>query len=663
MCDVDADAVTAAVDAPSIYDIPKVLHREGLDAYVIRRLGLGFRDVDWTAWDQLLDRVHDPEHEVEVALVGKYIDLPDAYLSVTEALRAGGFHHDAKVTDPLGRLRRLPDRGRARSKALGGVDAIVVPGGLRGPRDRGQGRGAALGARAPGAHPRPLSRPAVHGHRVRPQRRRDRGGQLDRVRPADPRPGHRDDGGAEGLRRGRRRPRWDDAARRLPGDPRPRRRSSPRPTAPPRCSERHRHRYEVNNAYRDAARATPGSSSAAPRRTAHLVEFVELPADVHPYYVSTQAHPEFKSRPTRAHPLFAGLVGAAIAAQRASRLVEVERPRRSTVHMEPATTPRAASRPRPDAVADAPLTDRVEPRHPTSSRVVFAGRVWDVVEETFELGEAGRADPRVHRPPGRRRRPRPRRGRPRPAHPAVPPPGRGLEWELPAGLLDVDGEPPPSPPPASWPRRPTAPPGGGTPSSTTSPRRAARPRRCASSSPATSPSSRRRSVTSEPARSWVCRSAGPRWRRSVDAILTDAVHNPSLLIGVLTALAAREPAAGVTCARPTPRGRATPGRAPYRPDGLASPPRGPAPHAIGRRAPCRATRGTQGCRVGRVKDGSMNDTTHCPRAPTTSASFPATATRATTRRRAVSRAGSTRPRWNGSRSSSSCSSTGSSASG
>ncbi|MCB1239548.1 MAG: CTP synthase, partial [Tetrasphaera sp.] len=89
MCDVDTEAVAAAVDAPSIYDIPKVLHREGLDAYVIRRLGLTFRDVDWTAWDTLLQRVHEPEHEVEVALVGKYIDLPDAYLSVTEALRAG----------------------------------------------------------------------------------------------------------------------------------------------------------------------------------------------------------------------------------------------------------------------------------------------------------------------------------------------------------------------------------------------------------------------------------------------------------------------------------------------------------------------------------------------------------------------------------------------
>src|SRR6185436_9408049 len=97
MCDVDEEAVVTAVDAPSIYDIPKVLHAEGLDAYVVRRLNLPFRDVDWTRWDQLLQRVHHPDEEVTVALVGKYIDLPDAYLSVAEALRAGGFEHSARV--------------------------------------------------------------------------------------------------------------------------------------------------------------------------------------------------------------------------------------------------------------------------------------------------------------------------------------------------------------------------------------------------------------------------------------------------------------------------------------------------------------------------------------------------------------------------------------
>src|SRR5690348_1630432 len=125
MCDVDTEACAAAVDAPSIYDIPKVLHKEGLDAYVIRRLGLNFRDVDWHDWDELLRRVHSPEHTVEIALVGKYIDLPDAYLSVTEAMRAGGFQHNARVL-----IRWVASdecqTAEGAQRALGGVDAVCV---------------------------------------------------------------------------------------------------------------------------------------------------------------------------------------------------------------------------------------------------------------------------------------------------------------------------------------------------------------------------------------------------------------------------------------------------------------------------------------------------------------------------------------------------------
>ena len=129
MCDVDEDAVVTAADAPSIYDIPKVLHREGLDAYVVRRLDLPFRDVDWTVWDDLLRRVHHPKEEVTVGLVGKYIDLPDAYLSVGEALRAGGFAHEAKV-----HIRWIPsdecETPAGAARHLHDVDAICVPGGF-----------------------------------------------------------------------------------------------------------------------------------------------------------------------------------------------------------------------------------------------------------------------------------------------------------------------------------------------------------------------------------------------------------------------------------------------------------------------------------------------------------------------------------------------------
>ncbi len=128
-CDVDLEAVVSCVDARSIYDIPKVLHDGGLDVYVIRRLNLPFRDVDWTKWDWVLDRVHQPAHEVTIGVVGKYIDLPDAYLSVTEALRHGGFANDAKV-----RIEWIQSDGcesdAEAAAVLGGLDAICIPGGF-----------------------------------------------------------------------------------------------------------------------------------------------------------------------------------------------------------------------------------------------------------------------------------------------------------------------------------------------------------------------------------------------------------------------------------------------------------------------------------------------------------------------------------------------------
>ncbi len=181
MCDVDVEAVVAAVDAPSIYDIPKVLHSEGLDAYVVRRLDLPFRDVDWTAWDDLLRRVHHPAHEVTVALVGKYIDLPDAYLSVTEALRAGGFANDCRVN-----IRWVTSDDCATpegaERLLGDVDAVCVPGGF-GVRGIEGKLGALRFAREHGIPTLGLCLgPAVHGHRVRAHRRRARGRELGRVR-------------------------------------------------------------------------------------------------------------------------------------------------------------------------------------------------------------------------------------------------------------------------------------------------------------------------------------------------------------------------------------------------------------------------------------------------------------------------------------------------
>ena len=317
MCDVEREAVVTAADAPSIYDIPKVLHREGLDAYVVRKLDLPFRDVDWREWDDLLRRVHHPEEEVRIALVGKYVDLPDAYLSVVEALRAGGFAHHAKVeiewiasdecATPAGAARLLQD-----------VDAICVPGGF-GIRGLEGKLGALTYARTHGIPTLGLclglqSMVIEYSRNVLGLEKAD-STEFD---PDTPEPviatmaeqkayveGAGDLGGTMRLGMYPARLKPGTIAREVYGEE--------------VVSERHRHRYEVNNAYRERLeQAGLVFSGTSPDDS--LVEYVELPREVHPYYIATRAHPELRSRPTRPHPLFKGLVGAAIARQRELRI-------------------------------------------------------------------------------------------------------------------------------------------------------------------------------------------------------------------------------------------------------------------------------------------------------------------------------------------------------
>lgn len=310
MCDVDVEGVVTAKDAPSIYDIPRVLHSEGLDAYVVQRLALPFRDVEWKGWDELLRRVHEPAHRVEVALVGKYIDLPDAYLSVTEALRAGGFHHDAKVVIRWVRSDdcQTPEGARL---ALEGVDAVLVPGGFG---VRGiEGKLGALRWSRENLVPTlgiclGLQCMVIEYSRTVLGLDGASSSEFDDD-PAHPVIATMAEqrafvGGAGDLGGTMRLGAYD--ALLTPG-------SVVADTyGAHKVSERHRHRYEVNNSYRDKLEEAGLVISGVSPDTS-LVEFVELPRDVHPYYVATQAHPEFKSRPTRAHPLFAGLVGAALA--------------------------------------------------------------------------------------------------------------------------------------------------------------------------------------------------------------------------------------------------------------------------------------------------------------------------------------------------------------
>jgi len=309
MCDVDLEAVVAAVDAPSIYDIPKVLFNEGLDSYVIRRLGLPAQDLVWGEWDELLERVHNPAHQVAVALVGKYVDLPDAYLSVTEALRAGGFANNAKVNIKWVASDDCETEAGALA-ALKDADAICVPGGFG---VRGiEGKLGALKYAREKKIPTlglclGLQCMVIEAARNLGNIRSANSAEFDpetkdpvistMQNQEDIVAGNGDMGGTMRLGLYPAVLAAGSVVAEVYGST--------------EIQERHRHRYEVNNKYREQISAT-GLVFSGLSPDGNLVEFVELPRNIHPYYVGTQAHPEFLSRPTAAHPLFSGLVAAAI---------------------------------------------------------------------------------------------------------------------------------------------------------------------------------------------------------------------------------------------------------------------------------------------------------------------------------------------------------------
>ena len=317
MCDVDEEAVISCPDAPSIYDIPRVLHSEGLDAYVVRRLGVHFRDVDWKRWSDLLDRVHHPKEEVTIALVGKYIDLPDAYLSVSEALRAGGFANWAKVNIRWVASDDCETHDGALER-LGDVDGIVVPGGfgIRGV----EGKLGALKYARENQLPtlglclglqcmvieaaRNLAGlPGAASTEFEPDT--DTPVIATMAEQVEIVSGQGDMGATMRLGAYPAELTAGSLVAKLYGTT--------------HVSERHRHRYEVNNTYREQLENAGLRISGVSPDTS-LVEFVELSPELHPFYVATQAHPELKSRPTQAHPLFAGLVKAALRRKLESRL-------------------------------------------------------------------------------------------------------------------------------------------------------------------------------------------------------------------------------------------------------------------------------------------------------------------------------------------------------
>ncbi len=304
LCDVPIEAVVSAVDARNIYEIPLLLHDEGFDQIVCRTLGFDDSDeaIDLAEWETIVDRGEHAVDAVRIGVIGKYVNLPDAYLSVTEALRHGGFFNEAKVEVEWVQAENVaPETAEA---DLSSLDGIVIPGGFG---ERGiEGKiAAATYARE---HDLPCLGLCLGLQVMVVEYARNAAGLVgansSEFQPSTPHPvidlmdeqaGIENMGGT--MRLGAYVARLEDGSQvaKIYGE------SS--------VSERHRHRYEVNNRYRqrleDAGLSLSGFSPDN-----RLVEFIELPS--HPYYIGTQAHPEFKSRPDRPHPLFREFIAAAV---------------------------------------------------------------------------------------------------------------------------------------------------------------------------------------------------------------------------------------------------------------------------------------------------------------------------------------------------------------
>ena len=302
-CDVEEEAVITAKDVDTIYEVPLVFHREGLDQIIVSALGLDPRPLDLSRWESVVRRVKAPRSSVRIAVVGKYIDLKDSYKSLVEALAHGGIAHEARVDLVWVDAEHIERDGAAAHFAE--VHGILVPGGFG---DRGiEGKiaavrhareqrvpyfGICLGMQCAviefarnvcglaGANSSEFAPDAPHlVVDLLPEQRAlaDKGGTM--------RLGLYPILLAEGS-----------LASRLYGQG--------------IATERHRHRYEVNNDYLQALEKK-GLRVSGIWAEKQLVEIVEIPE--HPYFVAGQFHPEFRSRPWDPHPLFAGLVGAALA--------------------------------------------------------------------------------------------------------------------------------------------------------------------------------------------------------------------------------------------------------------------------------------------------------------------------------------------------------------
>jgi CTP synthase len=305
LCDVPISGVVSAPDADSIYEVPLILKKEGLDQELATHLGIAATP-DLSEWHALVDRIHEATEPVKIAVVGKYVNLRDAYLSVMEALKHGGFAHGAAVditwvaSDDLG--------GQATEEALSGMDGILIPGGfgvrgvegkvaaVRYARERGVPfLGICLG----------LQCAVVEFARNVCGLEGANSSEFDPMTPHPvidllPEQKNVTDLGAS-MRLGA------QACHIAPGT------LAAASYGEDVVYERHRHRFEVNPAYHEALREG-GLVISGNSQKGRLAEIIELPD--HPFFIAGQFHPELRSRPTRPHPLFRGFVGMAVASRR-----------------------------------------------------------------------------------------------------------------------------------------------------------------------------------------------------------------------------------------------------------------------------------------------------------------------------------------------------------
>ena len=310
------EAVIAALDAPSIYEIPAMLHDQMLDEIVCHKLGILARAANLTVWQKLVDALQHPEHEVNIAFVGKYVDLTESYKSLSEALVHAGIHTRSKVSIHYLDSEEIEAQGAA---SLSGMDAVLVPGGFGKRGTEGKIAairyarehqlpflGICLGmqlatiefarnvAGLEGANSTEFDPETPHPVVALISEWLDREGRIERRDESS------DLGGTMRL-----------GAQRCPVQPQ----TLAASIYGAEVNERHRHRYEVNNAYVPRL-CDAGLIISARTPSEQLPEMMELPRALHPWFVGVQFHPEFTSNPRTGHPLFIAFVKAALARRR-----------------------------------------------------------------------------------------------------------------------------------------------------------------------------------------------------------------------------------------------------------------------------------------------------------------------------------------------------------